>query len=119
MPAAFVRKADACAAEDPIDEPVAEVPAAAADGDGDDFLAGIEDELGLDTTAEKADEKPPVKSAEPSRPATTSHDDDLSEPARPPAPAFAVVRTSRPVSTVATPSTPERSSLLTRTARIF
>jgi len=90
VPAAFVRKVDAPATEDPIDEPVAEVPAAAADGDGDDFLAGIEDELGLDTTAEKADEKPPVKSAEPSRPATTSHDDDLSEPARPPAPAFAV-----------------------------
>ena len=66
MPAAFVRKADACAAEDPIDEPVAEVPAAAADGDGDDFLAGIEDELGLN---KKADEEPPVESAEPSQPA--------------------------------------------------
>ena len=47
MPAAFVRKAD---------EPVAEEPAAADAGDdGDDFLAGIEDELGLKTTAQKSE----------------------------------------------------------------
>ena len=70
VPAAFVRKADAPAAEEPIDEPAAEEPAAAAAGDddgddGDDFLAGIEDELGLN---KKADEEPPVESASPRSP---------------------------------------------------
>ena len=79
MPASSVRKADAPAAEEPIDEPAAEEPAdeplpadeppAAVAGevdDGDDFLAGIEDELGLRTTAEKTEE-PPVESAQGAR----------------------------------------------------
>mmetsp|Transcript_7324 Transcript_7324/g.21778 ORF Transcript_7324/g.21778 Transcript_7324/m.21778 type:complete len:2162 (-) Transcript_7324:11-6496(-) len=67
VPAAFVRKA----------EPVAEEPAAAAagDDDGDDFLAGIEDELGLNTTAQKSE----TPADEPSQPANPSSDDDLSD----------------------------------------
>ena len=89
----LLRKADAPAAEEPIDEPAAEEPAdeplpadeppadeppAAVAGevdDGDDFLAGIEDELGLNTTAQKSE----TPADEPSQPANPSSDDDLSD----------------------------------------
>ena len=66
VPAAFVRRAAAPAVEAPIDEPVAEEPV-----DEPDFLAGIEDELGL--------KKPKTPADEPSQPANPSSDDDLSD----------------------------------------
>ena len=133
--------AAAPAMEEPIDEPLPadELPAAVADkvDDGDDFLAGIEDDQGLNTTAQE-----PPKSAEPSQLMNPSSDDDLSDvladldedlPGPRPRkasgargasqtacpgdePAFAVVRTSRPGSMALTSPTPERSSRHTPTA---
>ena len=54
VPAAFVRKA----AEEPNAEPPRRRnPSADKVDDGDDFLAGIEDELGLNTTAQKSNRR--------------------------------------------------------------